>query len=685
MKPDSVQKILVITLSNVGDVAVSTPVLIALRKKFPQATLTILVGPKAHGVVASSPDVDRIILYDKKVSWANKWKLALELRREKFDLIVDLRNTAFPFIAGAKWKTNLIRWGEGRDHSMRDRHFKRIRPLGIDSYPDQSFRFFNEKEKSRALEILKSLGISHEAPFFCLAPGARDSKKRWSAEKYGKLARKLLEDYPAQILLLGSPQEKGILDTVEEAAGTRLIQLNQSVSFQEITALLSFSQFYCGNDSGLLHIAHEMKIPSVGIFGPTNPRESGYHDLLSRTAFPLIKDPQDPRGGLDSLSVDRVFENCEAVLQRKDPGSSLLTNIALPPEPKILVSRIDRLGDVVLTTPIFQILKERYPTCSLGVLVSPQTKEIIQGNPYVDKVFIYDKKGKEKSALGTWKYARGLAKKKFDICLNFHATNRVYWLGFLAGIPLRFGHRRKAWRLLTHSIEERKREGRKHESEYNVELLRPLGIQPHRLPPLHFPLKEKDYLSLLEKFPQIKEKPALILSPSASCPSKRWPPERFKTVGRVLSEKTGFQIFLIGAAHDQTISREVLEGLGDVATDTTGKLSLGELAWLLKNSQLLISNDSGPVHIAAALDVPLISLFGRTDPGLSPTRWRPLGEKSIFIYKELEEHEKALDFDYTKPSPRLMKLEAEEVIVEAEKLLSSSTIPSPLGRGQGEG
>ena len=81
----------------------------------------------------------------------------------------------------------------------------------------------------------------------------------------------------------------------------------------------------------------------------------------------------------------------------------------------------------------------------------------------------------------------------------------------------------------------------------------------------------------------------------------------------------------------------------------------------------MISNDSGPVHIAAALDIPVISLFGRTDPGLSPIRWRPLGEKSVFIHKDLEGLEETID--YTKPCERLLKIQPKEVLEEAEKLL----------------
>lgn len=340
----------------------------------------------------------------------------------------------------------------------------------------------------------------------------------------------------------------------------------------------------------------------------------------------------------------------------------------LPSKPRILMTRIDRIGDVILTTPVFQILKETYPDSFLGVVVSSTVREAVQDNPYLDEVFVYDKKGKEKSPWGTWAFARKMARQKFDVCINFHATNRMFWLGLLAGIPCRIGHRRKAWRLLTHSIEERKREGEKHETEYNLELLDVLGVpRPEKIPPIHFPLREKDRLSLLNKIPELKNKSYIVLSPSASCISKRWPPERFRKVGEMFHQKKGVSLCVTGTQAEKAACQEVVKGISAEAYDLSGKLTLGELGWLFKGSELLISNDSGPVHIAAALDVPVVSLFGRSDPGLSPTRWKPLGEKSVYIHKTLESGEETID--YTVPCKRLLEIAPEEVVEIAEKLL----------------
>ncbi len=668
---ESIRKILIITLSNVGDVAVSTPVLVALKERYPRAQLQVLVGPKAKDVVASSAELDRVLINDKKISWKKKWELALELRRERFDLVIDLRNTAFPFITGARYRTSLIRWGEGRKSSMRERHFKRLRFLGITDLPERSFDLITAAEKESATKILQASGIARGEAFICLAPGARDSKKRWSAESFGELGKRLSDKFKIKVLLLGSPDEKDILGVAQRASGGRLIPLLQQTSFREVIGIVSASRLFCGNDSGLLHIAHEMKVPSVGVFGPTNPVESGYCDARSRTAFPLMKDPRDPRGGLDSLSVDKVYGLCAELLNNRHASSVMktaqLSDIALPPNPKILVTRIDRIGDVVLTTPVFQVLKENYPGARLSVIVSPQTREIVEGNPYVDEVLVYDKKGTEKGAWGTWRFAWKLRMKKFNACIHFHATNRVFWLSFLAGIPVRIGHRRKLHSLLTHPIEERKRQGLKHESEYNLELLGVLGLACAQVPPPHFPLDEKDRLSLLRKFPQIKGMSYFVMGPSASCPSRRWPADRFKTVAEVLHHTKGLLPIIIGSGEDHEISRQVMTGIRTEAYDLTGRLTLRELAWLLKGAKLFISNDTGPAHIAGALGVPVIAFFGRPEPGLSPVRWRPLGDRSFFIDKTRVASE--ITSDWSKPSEGLLSLMPEEVVELAERLI----------------
>ena len=304
---------------------------------------------------------------------------------------------------------------------------------------------------------------------------------------------------------------------------------------------------------------------------------------------------------------------------------------------RILVTRTDRIGDVVLSTPVLEALRSRFPLATLAMMVGPATRELVEGNPNLDEVIVYDKSGEEKSWLGTWRFARSLREKKFDIAIHLHPTNRVHWVSFLAGIPVRLGYRYKNFRLLTHAMAHLKQEGKKHEAEYNFDLLKPLGIEAPTEIALHVPLNETSY----EELNQIKNEAGLngnsfvAMNPGASCPSKMWPASRFAELADTLSEKYGLTVVLIGGEKEKLLSAQMMRWMKTQPVDLSGRLSLSQTAWLLKEAELLISNDSGPVHIASAVGTPVISIFGRKQPGLGPKRWGPIGSPSTVIHKDV--------------------------------------------------
>ena len=305
---------------------------------------------------------------------------------------------------------------------------------------------------------------------------------------------------------------------------------------------------------------------------------------------------------------------------------------------RILVTRTDRLGDLVLSTPVFEALRNRFPEAHLACLTFLENRAVVEGNPYLNDVIHYDKKGSEKGWWGNLRFARALAKKKFDTVIHLHPTNRMHLVSRLAGIPVRIGYAKKnAW-ALTHTLADKKGEGLKHEAEYNFDLLKFLGVEaPHPLRP-YFPLKEKDRVSLhvfLRNLEVSAEKGYVVLNPSAGCPSKIWPADRFARLADQLQEKYSSEILLIGSLRDRRFAKKVKESASLPVTDLSGKLSLGMLGWLLKEARLLISNDSGPVHVARAVGTPVISIFGRNLSGLSPRRWGPLGEGGRVVHKEV--------------------------------------------------
>lgn len=302
---------------------------------------------------------------------------------------------------------------------------------------------------------------------------------------------------------------------------------------------------------------------------------------------------------------------------------------------RILISRTDRIGDVVLSTPVFQAVKNEYPNCHLAVLVFKETAPLVSGNPFVDQVVIYDKKGIHAGWRATVLFALKLRKERFDLVIHLHPTNRVHFISWLAGIPVRIGYQSNNHFLLTHAIEEKKWQGKHHEAEYNFDLLNLIHVSKPEVLSFHVPLQSADKKELEVLFPKKLSSRYVVFHPSASCVSKRWAPDRLAQVADRLARVYKIIPVIIGDDSGAPHAARMQEFMKERSLNLAGKLSLGMLSWLLKGARLLVSNDSGPVHMAAALGTPVISIFGRNQAGLSPTRWRPISAHSSFVQKDV--------------------------------------------------
>ena len=302
---------------------------------------------------------------------------------------------------------------------------------------------------------------------------------------------------------------------------------------------------------------------------------------------------------------------------------------------KILIVRTDRLGDVVLSTPVIKNLRLWFPKSHIAFMCRPYTRGALEGNPDLNEVIIYDKCGKQKSLWASIKFSLYLRKKKFDLAFILHPTNRANLITFLAGIPERVGWDKKLGKLLTKRIKHTKQEGKKHELEYTLDLLRELSI-PIKCVDTYFPIRSKARTTVeqLLKGEGIGEGDKfIVIHPSASCPSKRWPQKRFQRVIKLLKERTGLKIIVITSQSEKEFGERLVGDDGVI--DLRGSLSIHEIGALLKQAALFISNDSGPVHIAASFNTPVISIFGRDNPGLAPLRWGPRGRKSFCFHKDV--------------------------------------------------
>lgn len=303
---------------------------------------------------------------------------------------------------------------------------------------------------------------------------------------------------------------------------------------------------------------------------------------------------------------------------------------------RILIIRTDRMGDVILSVPVISNLRRVFPESYIAFMCRPYTRALLEGNPDLNEVIVYDKYGTHKSFLATWRFARDLKRKNFDLALILHPTNRAHLIAFGAGIKTRIGWDRNLSRLLTEKVPHLKSQGKKHESEYTLDILRALELEVREMP-LVIPVKDSARRSIgeiLKKKGIDEAEEFVVVHPSASCPSKRWKQRSFAALIKKIRQNLHLPVVVTTAETEKEFAAVVAREEGVV--DLRGMVSLFELIALLERAKLFVSNDSGPVHIAAALGTPVISIFGRSDPGLSPTRWRPLGENSFFIHKNVD-------------------------------------------------
>jgi len=355
---------------------------------------------------------------------------------------------------------------------------------------------------------------------------------------------------------------------------------------------------------------------------------------------------------------------------------------------KILITRTDRIGDVLLSTPAVKALRKRYPQSHIALMVRPYARDIVLGNPYLDEIIVYDKYGAQRNIWKSIKFAWGLKRKKFDLALVLHPTNRAHLVTFLAGIKKRIGFNLKFGFLLTDKIEHKKQEGQRHELEYTLDVVRSLGIEPEDkdLPSpcaqglgLFMSIR-KDSEMYVEEFLASqgvqKVDKMIALHPGASCPSKIWPAERFAQVADKLAGEFKVRVVVVAGPDDVDKGKNLINLMRCDCIDACGKTTLSQLASLLRRCCLFISNDSGPVHIATAVGVPVIAVFGRGQPGLSPRRWGPTGKNDIVLHKDVGCRE-CLAHNCQKGFACLQAISAQEVLAAARKLLDTYSIDNP--------
>ncbi len=292
---------------------------------------------------------------------------------------------------------------------------------------------------------------------------------------------------------------------------------------------------------------------------------------------------------------------------------------------RFLICRIDRIGDVVLSTSLPREIKKKYPNSFVSVLVKHYTKDIYLNNPNVDEIITYDKQDKIEKSF--WELVRELKQYKFSHAFMLLPNEKLNYALFISGIKYRVGVGHKLYQYLTFTkyVDRKKYIPLRHEADYCLDMIRKIGIQVQSLlPEIHLTDTEKiKAKTFRKKHLRINQKLIGInISSGNSAPNLNQ--SEYKKLISLLNKNLNYKV----AVMDNNLS-EGLDNIDDVIYPNKGNL-LRESIINLASLDLLISNSTGPMHICAALRVPTLSLFCPLT-ACSPKLWGPLGNESEIV------------------------------------------------------
>ncbi|MBI4826811.1 MAG: lipopolysaccharide heptosyltransferase II [Nitrospirae bacterium] len=304
---------------------------------------------------------------------------------------------------------------------------------------------------------------------------------------------------------------------------------------------------------------------------------------------------------------------------------------------RILIRGVNWIGDAVLTIPAISAVRHEFPDAHISLLVKPWVADIFKENRDIDEIILYEKE--YDSLAGKFRLAKELRQKGFDKVILLQNAFDAALITWLAGIPERIGYARDARGfLLTKSIPVEKESLKKHQINYYLGLLNQAGIDARFTHPyIYLTDKEREWArSLINSSPlQIQNSPIIGINPGAAYGSaKRWMPESFaEVIKRIVDELNG-RVIIFGGPSETEIANEIAGLCPGHSKDImimAGKTDIRQLASLISECDAFITNDSGPMHMASALLVPTVAIFGSTDS----TATGPFGEGHKIITSNL--------------------------------------------------
>lgn len=302
---------------------------------------------------------------------------------------------------------------------------------------------------------------------------------------------------------------------------------------------------------------------------------------------------------------------------------------------RVLVVKLDHLGDVLLATPVLSNLRRAYPNTELHVLTGAWSRVVLEKHPDVSKVIEYNspafcRTGQPTSLKQTFRLYRALRRQKYDLIVELRGDWRIIWFAFLRLTPKRLD---RAALQVENKLGFVRFTGT-HETTRNLDVLKQAGIPiPVQTTTFSVTTEDEKWASDFLATHQIdREYPLIAIHPGSPIELKRWLPERYAELADWLIAQKGAQILFVGVKDEIQIITDIQARMQGESINIAGKTTLTELASILHKCNIFIGNDSGPMHLAAAVGIHTIGLYGPGDP----TRFGPVGAKCQTIRRKLD-------------------------------------------------
>ena len=304
---------------------------------------------------------------------------------------------------------------------------------------------------------------------------------------------------------------------------------------------------------------------------------------------------------------------------------------------RILVRATNWVGDMVMCLPALEAVRDNFPKSHITVLAKPWVEDMLRSHPAVDRMMTLNKgQGFLSDVTEVIRVVQEIRRSKFDLAVLFQNAFEAALLAFLGGVRYRLGYNTDLRGiLLTHPVKRDPEIMKRHQVEYYLAILSSMHWSSEKREPRLFIVDhDQQKAECILKSGGMDDKQVLLgLCPGAIYgPAKRWPAERFADIGDRAAGVWQAGVILFGSAKEKEICQQVAQNMKQTPLDLGGKTSLGEAMAVMQKCHLILTNDSGLMHVAAALDRPLAAIFGSTNPVTTG----PASKKAVVIRHETD-------------------------------------------------